>query len=170
MKTTSISSARLSTPIGDLLAVVQGDELLALAFVGRWDNCTGSLDRRFGHHDFPAAKESSEPLAELSAYFTGDLAALDRIKVDAPGTPFQKSVWDALRRIPVGSTMSYSGLAEKIGKPAAVRAVAAANACNPVAVVVPCHRVIAKTGGLHGYGGGLERKHWLLVHEGALLA
>ena len=86
------------------------------------------------------------------------------------GTPFQRAVWAALRRIPAGETLSYGQLAAQIGKPKAVRAVGLANGSNPVGVVVPCHRVIGADGSLTGYGGGLPRKLWLLEHEGARLA
>ena len=83
------------------------------------------------------------------------------------GTEFQRSVWTALCSIPVGETLTYKGLAQRIGRPAAIRAVGLANGANPVAIVVPCHRVIGSDGSLTGYGGGLDRKHWLLSHEGA---
>jgi methylated-DNA-[protein]-cysteine S-methyltransferase len=103
------------------------------------------------------------------AYFDGDLHAIDALPVATEGTVFQKSVWQALRTIPTGKTMSYGELAVKIGKPAAVRAVGLANGSNPIGVVVPCHRVIGANGSLTGYGGGLERKRWLLDHEKQLL-
>ena len=86
------------------------------------------------------------------------------------GTAFQLAVWAALRAIPAGSTLSYGALAARLGRPAAVRAVGAANGANPIALFVPCHRVIAADGTLWGYGGGLERKRWLLAHEGAAFA
>ena len=86
------------------------------------------------------------------------------------GTPFQKRVWDALRQVPAGKTATYAEIAVLIGSPAAVRAVGAANGANPVAVVVPCHRIIGSNGTLTGYGGGLKRKEWLLRHEGWLLS
>ena len=104
----------------------------------------------------------------LEAYFTGDLTALDSLEVETAGTPFQRAVWSALRRIPAGQTLSYGALAAQIGKPSAVRAVGLANGANPIGVVVPCHRVIGANGDLTGYGGGLARKRWLLEHEGAL--
>ena len=106
----------------------------------------------------------------LEAYFAGDLAALDGLEVETAGTPFQRAVWAALRRIPAGRTLSYGALATEIGKPKAVRAVGLANGSNPIGVVVPCHRVIGANGALTGYGGGLPRKRWLLEHEGARLA
>ena len=101
----------------------------------------------------------------IRRYFAGELAAIDRIPVETGGTPFQREVWLALREIPCGTTTSYGALAKRIGHPAAVRAVGTANGANPVAVVLPCHRVIGANGSLTGYGGGMERKRWLLDHE-----
>ncbi|MGZ5430708.1 MAG: methylated-DNA--[protein]-cysteine S-methyltransferase, partial [Thermoanaerobaculia bacterium] len=103
-------------------------------------------------------------------YLDGDLCALDVLEIDTDGTPFQEKVWSRLRKIPAGATLSYAQLARAVGKSSAVRAVAGANARNPVSVVVPCHRVIASDGKLAGYGGGIPRKRWLLAHEGAILA
>lgn len=103
----------------------------------------------------------------LRAYFAGDLRALDHLPVAAPGTEFQRECWRALRAIPPGTTTTYAALAESIGRPEAVRAVGAANGANPIAIVVPCHRVIGADGRLVGYAGGLERKRALLHHEGA---
>ena len=104
----------------------------------------------------------------LDRYFGGEIAALDAVPVELNGTPFQKAVWQALRRIRGGTTISYAELAKRIGDPAAVRAVGTANGANPVAVIVPCHRVIGSDGKLTGYGGGLDRKQWLLEHEGVV--
>ena len=106
--------------------------------------------------------------AAVAAYFAGDLEALDPLPVVVRGTAFETEVWQTLRRIPAGHTWSYRALAEAIGRPKAVRAVGAANGRNPVSLVLPCHRVIGADGSLTGYGGGLERKAWLLRHEGAL--
>lgn len=103
----------------------------------------------------------------IEAYFAGDLKAIDTLPVETGGTPFQREVWAALRRIPAGETRTYGQLAVEIGRPKAVRAVGLANGSNPVGIVVPCHRVIGSDGSLTGYGGGLERKRWLLAHEGA---
>lgn len=101
----------------------------------------------------------------LEAYFGGDLGALDRIETATGGTPFQRSVWAALRAIPTGATATYGEVAKQIGRPKAVRAVGAANGANPIGIIVPCHRVVGADGTLTGYGGGLERKQWLLDHE-----
>jgi O-6-methylguanine DNA methyltransferase len=113
---------------------------------------------------------SGDPYAtvwKLSQYFAGDLDALDDLPLDLQGTSFQLSVWQALRTIEVGTTMSYGALAQQLGRPLASRAVGMANAKNPVMIVVPCHRVIGSSGALTGYAGGLERKAWLLRHERA---
>ncbi len=103
----------------------------------------------------------------LAEYFAGDLHAIDGIEVAMNGTPFQCKVWSALRGIPCGQTISYGELARRIDNPKAVRAVGLANGSNPISIVVPCHRVIGANGTLTGYGGGLERKRWLLAHERA---
>jgi methylated-DNA-[protein]-cysteine S-methyltransferase len=113
----------------------------------------------------PDAGACREIAAVLAAYFGGDLGAIDALEVDARGTGFQRRVWDALRTIPAGTTWSYAELARAVGQPTATRAVGAANGRNPIALVVPCHRVIASDGTLGGYGGGLEMKRWLLRHE-----
>jgi methylated-DNA-[protein]-cysteine S-methyltransferase len=101
----------------------------------------------------------------MDAYFRGELRAIDGLRVETRGTPFQRAVWTALREIPCGTTVSYSDLARRIERPSAVRAVGLANGANPVAIVVPCHRVVGAGGALTGYGGGLSRKRWLLAHE-----
>jgi methylated-DNA-[protein]-cysteine S-methyltransferase len=124
-----------------------------------------ALERRYGACRLapsPAPPEIRDP---LEAYFAGQVAAIDGIPVDAAGTPFQLAVWAALRRIPAGSTTTYGQLAARIGRPNACRAVGLANGSNPVAIVIPCHRVIGANGALTGYGGGLARKRWLLDHE-----
>ena len=107
--------------------------------------------------------------AALEAYFDGDLSAFDGLRLKTSGTEFQHRVWTALRTIPVGTTVSYATIAERIGNPKAMRAVGLANGANPIAIIVPCHRVIATNGNLTGFGGGLDNKLWLLRHEGALV-
>jgi len=114
------------------------------------------------HGDAPAGVR-----AAMDAYFAGDMAALGRVPWAVVGTDFQKTVWRALLDIPAGTTTTYGALAARIGRPAVVRAVGLANGANPVGLVIPCHRVIGADGSLTGYGGGLERKRWLLAHEGA---
>jgi len=104
----------------------------------------------------------------LARYFAGDLTAVDAIPVATAGTSFQRDVWAALREIRPGTTLSYGALARKLGRPNSARAVGLANGANPIAIVVPCHRVIGADGGLTGYGGGIDRKRWLLAHESAV--
>jgi methylated-DNA-[protein]-cysteine S-methyltransferase len=107
-------------------------------------------------------------VTQISEYFAGTRQEFD-LPIALEGTEFQQQVWQELQNIPFGQTVSYGDLARSIGKPSAVRAVGAANGDNPVSIIVPCHRVIGSDGGLTGYGGGLERKQWLLKHEGGLL-
>jgi len=113
------------------------------------------------------SRESGGVRAAFAKYFAGDVSALDAIDVDPGGTPFQSKVWLTLREIGAGETWSYEDLARRVGSPAAMRAVGAANGANPIPLVLPCHRVIGKSGKLVGYGGGLDRKAWLLRHEGS---
>ncbi len=156
-------------PPGAVILVERGAALVGLVFEDRWNGMSEELARRFGEFTFEENLQTETAAGALQRYFAGDLRALDSIEVDTGGTPFQQEVWRALRRIPAGSTWSYARLAREIGRPSAVRAVAAANGANPVSIVIPCHRVIGSDGSLTGYGGGLPRKRWLLVHEGALL-
>jgi methylated-DNA-[protein]-cysteine S-methyltransferase len=118
-----------------------------------------------------ASTEDPSGIADaLRRYFAGDLEAIADLPVRFDGgTPFQQEVWAALRTIPVGETVSYAELAQMVGRPTGFRAVGSANGRNPVAVVVPCHRVIAADGTLGGYSGGLENKRWLLAHEGVIV-
>jgi methylated-DNA-[protein]-cysteine S-methyltransferase len=123
------------------------------------------------HYGGTPLEEGAAPEAmklSIDRYFRGDLEALNEVAWATAGTDFQRSVWRALTTIAPGETLSYRGLAERVGRPKAMRAVGLANGSNPVAVVVPCHRVIGADGSLTGYGGGLRRKQWLLEHEGAL--
>ena len=159
----------MRTPIGE--AVIVTDErgyLRAFDWRGREPSMTRRLRLQYGSLP-PAPGAAPRHLKlRLRRYFDGDLQALDGIEWRTGGTPFQRRVWAALTRIRVGKTLSYGGLAAKLGCPRAVRAVGLANGANPISVVVPCHRVIGGDGSLTGYGGGLERKRWLLVHEGAV--
>jgi methylated-DNA-[protein]-cysteine S-methyltransferase len=160
----------LATPTGPLAVVVDTDQRLrAVHWTDGGDPTRELLERRYGAGAFELRRASarSDAARALTAYFEGDLAAIDDLPVEAPGTPFQRAVWAALRSIPCGVTASYADVARRIGRPAAVRAVGLANHANPVGIVVPCHRVIGKDGRLTGYGGGIDRKRWLLAHEGA---
>ena len=150
-------SAELESPIGKLHLVARGDALCALEFAGR----RGSPAPR----PAPPLGTSHPLLRRLRAYFAGDIAALDDIAVEPRGTEFQRRVWQALRRVKPGTTISYGELARRAGKPGAARAVGAACGSNPIAIVIPCHRVVGADGSLTGYGGGMARKRWLLRHE-----
>jgi methylated-DNA-[protein]-cysteine S-methyltransferase len=159
---------RLDTPIGELgIAADAAGRLCAVEWTDQGDRLERSLRLQYGPRGFSLtpAKNPARLTAALDAYFRGDLDAIDGLAVAARGTDFQRSVWRALRRIPCGETTSYGALAQRIGRPTAVRAVGHANGANPVSIVVPCHRVIGSDGSLTGYGGGIERKRWLLAHE-----
>jgi len=161
---------RFDSPIGRITAVVHGDALVALDFADCMERYEHLLAKRFGPKP---PRKAENPIAirdRVTTYFDGRREAFDGLGLESRGTPFQERVWRELGRIPWGETRSYAALAAAIGKPRAVRAVARANALNPIAIIVPCHRVIGKNGALTGYAGGLARKRWLLRHEGALLA
>lgn len=160
------SIERVPSPIGELAIVSRGSSLVALEFpenserlrknLARAGVCEGDLTPREG------------PIGErIRAYFDGDLCALDEIDAAIAGTEFERRVYGELRRVRRGEVVSYSELARRAGSPSAIRAVGAANAKNPISIVVPCHRVIGADGSLTGYAGGLARKRWLLAHEGA---
>ena len=164
-----LETAELASPIGTLALVASPVGLCAVGFDSDWTRVRRQLERRFGPVGLEAKADPAGAVSALRRYFEGDVRAIEAIPVDTGGTPFQKEVWTTLRRIPVGRTWSYADMAVAIGRPAATRAVGAANGANPVGVVLPCHRVIGSNGNLTGYGGGLPRKVWLLRHEGALL-
>jgi methylated-DNA-[protein]-cysteine S-methyltransferase len=159
---------RLSTPIGTALLVTDaGGILRALDWEEYEPRLKQLLRLQYGAVTLAAARAPTEIKAALTGYFKGDYDRLKVIKWSVAGTPFQRRVWNALPGIPAGTTMSYGALAAKLGMPSAVRAVGHANGSNPLSVVVPCHRLIGSNGSLVKYGGGLERKRWLLAHEGA---
>lgn len=158
----------LDTPIGEMRIVA--DEEGNLRAVD-WTDHETRLNRLLQHHygedgfELATCHDPHGLTGALERYFAGDLATIDALLVKTEGTAFQRRVWDALRTIPCGATISYAQLAVQIGQPTATRAVGLANGSNPVGVVVPCHRVIGANGSLTGYGGGLKRKLWLLNHE-----
>jgi len=156
----------IESPLGDILLAGEGDALTSLDFAGFEGRMDELLRIRFGEIERTAAK-GTKAAARLQAYFQGDLAALDAVQIAPNGTDFQQETWTALRKVRPGETVSYGELAQRIGRPKASRAVGMANARNPIGLVVPCHRVIGTNGKLTGYAGGLERKRWLLQHEGA---
>ena len=159
---------RVSTPIGDIMIAADcKGSLRAALFTEDDDVVRRQLRLQCGERGFSleSAKNPHGLSKAIAQYFDGDLDVIDALPVETGGTTFQREVWRALRAIPCGTTISYGKLAAQIGRPAAVRAVGLANGANPVAVVVPCHRVIGANGSLTGYGGGIERKRWLLNHE-----
>ncbi len=161
---------RLQTPIGTALLVTDAEGALrALDWEDYEPRMRQLLRLQYGAPVLENAHAPADTRAALSAYFAGELACLDAIKWRVAGTAFQRKVWTALRAIPVGTTTSYGALAAQLDMPTAVRAVGHANGSNPISVVVPCHRVIGANGSLTGYGGGLQRKRWLLEHEGVVL-
>jgi methylated-DNA-[protein]-cysteine S-methyltransferase len=159
---------RISTPIGDMMIAADcKGSLRVVLFTEDEEIVRRYLRLHYGERGF-SVEPARNPhgLSEaIAQYFAGDLDIISTLPVETGGTVFQREVWHALREIPCGTTISYGKLAEHIGRPAAVRAVGLANGANPVAVVVPCHRVIGANGSLTGYGGGIERKRWLLNHE-----
>lgn len=168
MSPIALNIEHLPTQIGTILLLTdEQDRLRALD----WQDYEARMQRllrlHYGADGTRIAERGSASTVRrhLEAYFAGELAALDAIEVDTAGTEFQRSVWRALRTIHVGETMTYGALANRIGRPRAIRAVGLANGSNPIGIVVPCHRVIGANASLTGYAGGLERKKWLLQHE-----
>ena len=170
MKTTTPKQVlfrdRIETPVGtlELLCNVAG-ALCALGFDRDHIRMQNELQRKSLSTTIEAKVDPHGLSSALKAYFNGELDAIEGLRVQFEGTEFQQRVWNALLEIPCGETRSYSDIAVRIGQPRAVRAVGLANGSNPIAIVVPCHRVIGQNGSLTGYGGGLERKRWLLAHE-----
>ncbi len=153
----------LDSPIGPVHIVGTEAAVHAVDFGGFQARMHALLQRRYGTYELVPSRDALGVTASLERYFGGDFAALDHICVDAGGTPYQERIWAALRTIPSGQTRSYGELAAQAGTHA--RAVGHANALNPIAVIVPCHRVIGANATLTGYAGGLARKAWLLEHE-----
>ena len=161
---------RLETPIGIALLVTDADGALrALDWEDYEPRMKELLRLQYGTVVLQDARSPQAVRRALSGYFKGDLDRLNTIKWRVAGTPFQRQVWSALPKIPPGSTMSYGALAAQLDRPNAMRAVGHANGSNPISVVLPCHRLIGANGSLIKYGGGLERKRWLLAHEGVAL-
>ena len=175
-----LARATIATPLGDMLALASDEGLCALEFTGPTPGGRGSrlkqsrlprlearLKRWFPPHEIvdrrsPVIARTREWLAE---YFEGAAADVGDLPIAMHGAPFEQKVWRALLRIRPGETRSYGAIASDVGSPDAARAVGAANGANPIAIIVPCHRVIGSSGSLTGYGGGLDRKSWLLNHE-----
>ena len=158
----------LNTPTGPLCIITDDQGCLrAIDWVDHEARMLTLLRQQYKRHAIHIEKAAHPSAARqaLQAYFNGDIHAIDRIPTATGGTYFQRAVWSALRGIPAGQTISYSTLATRIGRPKAVRAVGLANGANPISIVIPCHRVIGSNASLTGYGGGIERKRWLLDHE-----
>ena len=153
------------SPIGTMDVILDGETLVYLDFSGNSERVGRLLTGRFGKFEMRQAEGSTPVHEALDAYFVHGGDPFGDLGLDAGGTPFQRSVWQALRRIPPGSTWDYTSLAKNAGCPRAVRAAASGNARNPIAIIIPCHRVIGRDGTLRGYAGGVERKRWLIEHE-----
>lgn len=163
---TTLLIDKIDSEIGEILVVSDGESLTSLDFSGYEPRMMKLLEKRYGSVNLIEKKNPQGFSDRIRAYLNGDYNSLDDIPVKTGGTPFQQQVWLALRTIPLGTVISYGELAAKLGKPTAYRAVGMTNSLNPVAIVLPCHRVIGTKASLTGYAGGLERKHWLLQHEG----
>lgn len=162
---TTIAYTTMKSPVGNLLIAATRDGVCAVEF--ERDDDHDVIGRRFGNAGMKRAADPGGAVTALRAYFKGDLRAVDGIRVDSGGTSFQQGVWRRIRKIPAGRTATYAELARSAGSPRAMRAAGTACGSNPVAIIVPCHRVVPSSGGLGNYGGGIEIKRWLLDHEGA---
>lgn len=150
--------SQVPSPVGVLTLTSDGDALTGLYMENQKHRPELPAHSVRDDSRFTAVRE------QLAAYFAGELQRFD-VRLDAAGTAFQQRVWQALTTIPFGATDTYGGLAARLGKPSASRAVGLANGRNPIGIIVPCHRVLGASGALTGYGGGLARKQWLLAHE-----
>jgi methylated-DNA-[protein]-cysteine S-methyltransferase len=160
---TNVKTTTVDSPVGPLTLTAVDGYLTGLHMADRTHGPRSTEGWESDGRPFAGVKE------QLAAYFAGELTDFD-VPLDLRGTPFQTRVWQQLQQIPYGDTWSYAQLAGKVGNPRACRAVGLANGRNPVAIIVPCHRVIAADGSLGGYGGGLDRKQLLLRHEHAVVA
>lgn len=160
----------IASPIGGVLIVVAGRVLVALDFADCSARMHQLLEHRIGGVPMRRRRDPAGIGDRVRAYFAGDLHALQDVPVAMYGTPFQEQAWRALRTVPPGSILSYAEQAARLGRSQAARAVGRANALNPIAIAIPCHRLVGASGALTGYAGGLERKRWLLRHEGVAVA
>jgi methylated-DNA-[protein]-cysteine S-methyltransferase len=160
----------IASPLGSMVLVSDGTAVVTLDFADCRQRFDDSLKRRFGSVELLPTPDPGGFSSAVRSYLAGDREAVAKLPVRLAGTPFQETVWAALRSIPIGSTTTYGELAARLGRPGSARAVGRANALNPVAIAVPCHRVIGADGSLTGYAGGVERKRWLLAHEGVEVA
>ncbi len=154
--------------LAPILLVTDNQSVLrALEFADHEPRMRRMLREHYGECELAEGTPPKSIVRALDAYFEGDFGLIDEIRIATGGTAFQRKVWQELRKISPGATKSYGELAAVVGNAKASRAVGAANGANPIAIVVPCHRVIGADGSLTGYGGGLSRKRWLLDHEQA---
>lgn len=163
---------RMATPQGELVLIAdEENRLRAIDWTDHYERLMKLLRNHYRENTFTLVeKRNPGGLSEsMQRYFAGELSIIDDLPVKTAGTDFQRQVWQELRKIPCGATITYGELAKRINRPTASRAVGMANGLNPISIVVPCHRVIGQQGALTGYAGGVERKRWLLTHEGYLL-
>ena len=161
-----LGSATMKAPVGEIRIAGRDNVLYALDYGDCEARLLALLHRRFGRVTLDAPDPLIPIRQAVEGYFHGELTAFDTVCVHTGGTFFQQRVWSALREIPAGTTCTYGELAKRVGNPQGARAVGLANARNPIALVIPCHRIIGANGKLTGYAGGIERKRWLLEHEG----
>ncbi len=160
---------KILTPIGDMTLVARDGIVLFLEFNDVKARIAQQLKLRFGQAELQPATNPFGLSDIMRDYFAGHISVIDTLLTDGGGSAFEQQVWTELRKIPAGTTQSYGEIARKLGDINLSRAVGTANGRNPIAIVVPCHRVIGADGSMTGYGGGLARKEWLLRHERALL-
>lgn len=163
--------SHLDSPLGEMLLVTDTERAVrALDFADHSARLQRVLRQHYGDAELNETPAPVEIADALASYFKGELDALNLLRTATAGSELQHRVWAALRRIPVGQTTSYGKIAKELGfaDPRAAIDIGAANSANPIAIIVPCHRVIASNGDLKGYAWGLHRKRWLLEHEKAL--
>ena len=167
---TDLSKMTYESPIGAMDMVMQGDKLVYLDFADNPERFERLLRVRFGDFQIRSGPRTSPIHKALDDYFRHGDDRFQGIAMETHGTAFQRQVWQALQEIPAGTTIDYSTLAKRVGKPRAVRAAGTSNGRNPIAIIIPCHRVVGRDGTLRGYAGGEDRKRWLIEHEAACAA
>jgi len=160
-----IELSHKQTPVGEVRIAIRDEQLVGLAFLDGWPRIERHLSRWFPNEEILAASRQTEVARRIDAYMVGELDGLDGIRPDTGGTDFQRRVWTAIRDVPAGQVLAYAKLALAVGAPNAVRAAGTACGANPIGLVIPCHRIVRADGDLGNYGGGIERKEWLLAHE-----
>jgi methylated-DNA-[protein]-cysteine S-methyltransferase len=162
---------KVDSPVGQLTLVADQQSLLVLTWGGDGSSSTRVAQLVQQAEEVPASEHPilARSVAQLMEYFAGQRKEFD-LPLHAEGTEFQRAAWSVLRQIPYGQTLSYAEQAGRTGSPKASRAVGSANGRNPIAIIVPCHRVIGADGSLTGFGGGIDTKQWLLTHEQQVLS